>query len=108
MAFGGLVESISVDLVTGSQIVIVDFPVARSVQDVLIVNRTATAQRISLWYDYDGTNAGNAENFLVGFQIAANRLVHLTGIWVFSSGGRITAQAGSANTLTIHVSMADA
>lgn len=106
MAFG-FVEGVGIDLTTTAQTAIVDFTAKQTVQDVWISNRSGFTQRISLWYDYDGTLAGTPENFLTGFPIAAGSILHLTGLFCFSSGGRITAQAGIANTLTIHVSRAN-
>ena len=83
-----------------------NFSATESVNDVMVVNTTGSDVTVSLWFDYDGTSATDTEKFISAYTVVANGVLHLTGLWVFVSGGRITGLCSTNNAATAHITKA--
>ena len=105
MAFS-LANSVSI-LIPNPAGALVDFTVQQSVNDIWIANNGGANRDVSLWFDYDGTNATNTELFMDTVQVPRNDFIHVTGLWVFNVGGRITGLASVSNEITFHLSRAN-
>lgn len=79
----------------------------QTVQDVWLCNNSGTKQTVNLYFDYDGTSATTTEQFMKDFPVPADQIIHITGLWVFENGGRISGDCSTNNAVTIHISKAD-
>jgi hypothetical protein len=88
---------------------VMDFTAAQSVQDLWIANLSSADIEIDMWFDYTSTGSADVNKVLSTQKIARNKTLHITGLWVFANGGRITARitTGADDDATIHISKAD-
>ena len=100
MAFT-LQESVSA-LIPNVAAAVANFAAKTAVGSLRFTNVTATNRTISVWFDYDGTSAGNAEKVQHDVQIPRNSSVTMPGAFVFSAGGCITAVCSAADSVTMH------
>lgn len=73
------------------------------VRDFVITNTTGTATTISIWM----VGSGDSSAILKSFTVPASDLVHFSMWQVLEATETITAQAGTASSITITVSGAE-
>lgn len=94
-------ESVSV-LLPNVAASVYDFTAKTAVGSVRFTNTTNANRTISVWFDYNGTAAGDVEKIQHDVQIPKNSSVSMPGVFVFSNGGRITASCSVNNAVTMH------
>lgn len=96
-------ESVLLPSVKGS---IFDFVENTTINHIRITNTSASKVTISVWFDFDGTSAGDTEKVLSNLDLSGGESVVMDGMYNFLNGGRITAQAGTASVISFHFTRA--
>lgn len=85
---------------------VADFTAKTAIGSIRFSNTTNANKTIDVWFDYDGTAATDTEKVHYAVSIPKNTSVVMPGVFVFVSGGRITASCSVANAVTMHYTSA--
>jgi hypothetical protein len=84
-----------------------DFSVATTIKSVRLTNMHSASVTVSLWFDYDGTNAADIDKVLHNKALAPGESVILDGgPWNFAASSRITGEVSDTDTVSIHITPA--